>query len=211
MSELVGFAPWPKIPRLRRDIVITEKIDGTNACVVIRPVAPDEVVAGYERRVGDHALFCQSRNRLIEPGQDNAGFAAWAHGNADVLVEGLGVGRHYGEWWGQGIQRGYDLDRKAFSLFNAQRWGHGLEGQNAITADARAIGVSVVPVIASGPFDSVTIDNALNVLIEGGSIAAPGYMRPEGVVVFHTQSHSMFKVLIEGDDVPKSAALKDCA
>ena len=30
MSELT-FEPWPKIPRLKRDIIITEKIDGTNA------------------------------------------------------------------------------------------------------------------------------------------------------------------------------------
>ncbi len=28
-----AFKPWPKIPRLRRDIVITEKIDGTNAII----------------------------------------------------------------------------------------------------------------------------------------------------------------------------------
>lgn len=29
------FQPWPKIARLNRDIVITEKIDGTNAAVHI--------------------------------------------------------------------------------------------------------------------------------------------------------------------------------
>ena len=32
-------------------------------------------------------------------------------------------GRHFGEWWGSGIQRGYGLDEKTFSLFNAYRWG----------------------------------------------------------------------------------------
>ena len=35
MSEVTvpEFKPWPKIPRLRRSIVITEKIDGTNAII----------------------------------------------------------------------------------------------------------------------------------------------------------------------------------
>ena len=31
------FVPFPKMARLRRDILITEKIDGTNAQIVIVP------------------------------------------------------------------------------------------------------------------------------------------------------------------------------
>jgi len=55
------FQPWPKTPRLNRDCIVTEKIDGTNSAIVI-----DEV--------GD--VYAQSRNRLITPGDDNYGFAA---------------------------------------------------------------------------------------------------------------------------------------
>lgn len=36
MSDLI-FQPWPKTPRLFREIVVTEKIDGTNAQVFIFP------------------------------------------------------------------------------------------------------------------------------------------------------------------------------
>jgi hypothetical protein len=57
----VNFQPWPKIPRLHRSIVITEKIDGTNACVVISPDGTE--------------IAAQSRTRVITPEQDNAGFA----------------------------------------------------------------------------------------------------------------------------------------
>lgn len=31
----IEFQPWPKIARLNREITITEKIDGTNAAVII--------------------------------------------------------------------------------------------------------------------------------------------------------------------------------
>lgn len=37
------FEAFPKIPRLNRDITITEKIDGTNVAVVIEPAASSDV------------------------------------------------------------------------------------------------------------------------------------------------------------------------
>jgi hypothetical protein len=36
-----------------------------------------------------------------------------------------------------------------------------------------------------------------------GSYAAPGYMKPEGIVVYHTAAKQMFKVTIENDEQPK--------
>ena len=103
------FRPFPKIPRLSREIIITEKIDGTNASITITE---------------DGQFLTGSRNRWITPEDDNFGFSAWAHANKDVLM-GLGVGTHFGEWWGHGIQRGYGLPkgRRRFSLFNVGRWG----------------------------------------------------------------------------------------
>ncbi len=182
MSE---FESFQKIPRLRRDCVVTEKIDGTNAQILITE---------------DHQFYVGSRNRWIATpdmpfGTDPFGFAAWANANKEQLIAELGVGRHYGEWWGSGIQRGYGLQKgeKRFSLFNTSRW-----------KDAPLTLCSVVPVLYEGPFDLSWIDRCLASLKEDGSRAAPGFMRPEGIVVFHKASNSLFKQTIEKDEEPKS-------
>ena len=99
------FRKFDKIARLSREIVVTEKIDGTNGLIAIGEDG--------EFQVG-------SRNQWITPEKDNAGFARWAYEHKDELMQ-LGKGFHYGEWWGQGIQRGYGLDEKRFSLFNTSR------------------------------------------------------------------------------------------
>jgi hypothetical protein len=49
-------------------------------------------------------------------------------------------------------------------------------------------------------FDQHTI---LNKLRTEGSVAVPGFMQPEGIVVFHTASGGMYKILCEGDELPK--------
>jgi hypothetical protein len=181
----IPFEPFPKIPRLRREVVISEKIDGSNASVYI----PEDGKRAY----------AASRNRWITPEDDNYGFAKWVHANHDALLA-LGPGYHRGEWYGQGIQRGYGLSEKRFALFNASRWLGGMQ-----PACCR-----VVPVLAVGAGDGV-IEDVLTKLRRGGSVAAPGFMRPEGVVVYHTAARSLFKVLLEGDDVPKGAHAADGA
>lgn len=179
------FKPWQKIPRLNREIIITEKIDGTNAAVIITE---------------DGHIGAQSRNRIITPTKegDNFGFATWVALNAEALIEILGPGYHYGEWWGHGIQRGYGLDYKRFSLFNVSRWGHLDLGTAAVP------GLGVVPVLYKGGYGDWAIDEALSDLDRYGSRANPGFDNPEGIVVFHTAANSMFKVTIEGDEQPKS-------
>lgn len=181
------FKPWPKIPRLNRDIVITEKIDGTNACVIVT----------LDLEVG-----AQSRNRVITPESDNYGFAKWVHENQAALSVVLGPGYHYGEWWGSGIQRGYGLPKgeKRFSLFNTSRWEH------LVWADDVAPGLTVVPVLYEGMYGDWAIDEALNNLNRYGSKANPGFDRPEGLVVFHTASNQVFKVTIDNDEAPKGLA-----
>ena len=89
MNELT-FEKFPSIKRLKRDCVISEKIDGTNAQI-------------YFDDQGN--ILCGSRKRQITPEDDNAGFATWAYTHREILFGILGEGRHYGEWWGQGIQR----------------------------------------------------------------------------------------------------------
>jgi hypothetical protein len=186
MSTDIEFQPWPKIARLNRDIIVTEKIDGTNAAVLV---------------LEDGRVAAQSRKRLITPEDDNFGFARWVAENAGALSDVLGAGRHFGEWWGSGIQRGYGLTNgeKRFSLFNTVRYG---------TADLSSVdGLSTTPVLYSGAYDQFEQEWLLDELVNEGSVAAPGFMDPEGIVVFHTAAQQMFKVTIKGDEAPKSLAV----
>jgi hypothetical protein len=170
---LPDFVPFQSIPRLSRRVVITEKLDGTNGCVWISEDL-STVHAG-------------SRNRWITKQEDNYGFAKWVEEHADEL-KGLGAGFHYGEWWGQGIQRRYDLTEKRWSLFNVSRWG--------LTRPACC---HVVPALYDGDFKTDAVDNALQELSVDGSRAAPGFANPEGVVVWHENSNHLYKKTI-GDD-----------
>lgn len=176
------FAKFPKIPRLNRDIIITEKIDGTNAVIYVPDNDEDALVAG-------------SRSRWLI-GCDNFGFAAYVAANSSELRK-LGPGVHHGEWWGQGIQRNYNRGIKVFSLFNTTQWS---------APDSRPAGVEVVPVLYAGPFDEMAIHQSLDILASRGSVASPGYADPEGIVIFHTASNGMFKVTLKDDDIPKEQA-----
>ena len=61
--KIVEFKAWPKIGRYNPfNVTITEKMDGTNACIIIE----DGFIVGV-----------QSRKRLITPDDDNFGFAQW--------------------------------------------------------------------------------------------------------------------------------------
>lgn len=209
------FRAYPKTPRLFREIVITEKIDGTNAQVLVASVADmDPTLRPHTDYavVGDLAVRAGSRTRWISPGNDNYGFAGWVHTNAAELTK-LGIGRHFGEWWGKGINRHYDRHEKFFSLFNLARWRDGatrdiFEQGKVVRTEALSPRPScclVVPELYRGPFSTILVHDALQRLINGGSVAAPGFTRPEGVVVFHTAANSVFKVLIENDGSPKGA------
>ena len=175
----MDFVGFPKIARLSRDIIISEKLDGTNAQIYI---------------TDDGILYSGSRNRWITPEDDNAGFARWCKENEKELLR-LGPGRHFGEWWGQGIQRNYGLKEKRFSLFNTERWTDSPDLPSCC---------HVVPELSRGVFDTELIDLILQQLILSGSAAAPGFMNPEGIVIYHTKSNSCFKKTIGNDGVPKS-------
>lgn len=184
------FQEFQKIPRLKRDMVITEKIDGTNAVVAIGE---------------DGSFQVGSRTRWITPDADNHGFARWAYDHQSELMQ-LGPGRHFGEWWGSGIQRGYGLPKgeKRFSLFNAGRWTphHDVADGDMLHPPECC---EVVPVLYRGPFSSDAVSTVLERLQRLGSSAAPGFMNPEGIVVYHAASRSLFKVTLEKDEEPKGA------
>lgn len=215
---MIPFVEFPKMPRLNRDCVITEKIDGTNAQIyIVDKSSPDYSGAWGEQCVWqDHtqAIFAGSRNRWIFPGKqtDNAGFAAWVYENAEDLLK-LGPGRHFGEWWGNGIQRGYGLKEKRFSLFNAGRWcPNGMASINpnipgVLDRVEGLVGPScchVVPILYRGAFNTQAVQSSLDILYLVGSSAAPEYPNPEGVIVYHEAAKHGFKVTLKNDQVPKS-------
>ena len=196
---MTEFRKFPKLARYSRKVIVSEKIDGTNACIFIGE---------------DGEFLTGNRKRWITPENDNYGFSRWAHEHkADLLT--LGTGRHFGEWWGGGCQRGYDLPKgeKRFSLFNVVRWClHGQEPQPIPMADPRVFKMQdvlppcagLVPVLWRGRFDDMDLDTILADLRQTGSRAAPGYSFPEGVVIFHVAGCVGFKKTLEKDDEPKS-------
>lgn len=99
----------------------TVKLHGTNAAVVIN-------------KQGE--WWCQSRERVITPESDNAGFAAWVHGNktewdfiATTMAASLEDNKEfiqiYGEWCGGNIQKGVGLQYipKQFIVFSVRYSG----------------------------------------------------------------------------------------
>lgn len=194
---MIEFKEFPKIPRLSRDMVITEKLDGTNALIHIEPYdamigAPVGEIVETETGRYDFRVGC--RTRWINPTDDNYGFARWAYANIQELMK-LGAGRHFGEWWGQGIQRNYGLKEKRFSLFNSLKWN-----DDTIRPGC----CHVVPSLYQSTFSTHGADIILEMLKDGGSFAAPGFMKPEGICIYHTASRTYYKKTIEKDESPKS-------
>lgn len=201
MEQNYEFQEFSKMARLSRETIITEKIDGTNAQILITE---------------DGQILTGSRTRWITPNDDNFGFARWVNENKDEILK-LGPGRHFGEWWGKGIQRNYGINEKRFSLFNVSRWAlHGTEPKQISTADSRIVKyqeilppcIGLVPILYRGMFDTNKIEEVLNDLKTHGSYAVDGFMNPEGIVIFHIAGNLGFKKTIENDEVPKSLTKK---
>ena len=182
------FVEFPKISRFSREILVTEKIDGTNACIFIGE---------------DSEFLTGSRKRWITPENDNHGFSRWAHEHKEELMT-LGHGRHFGEFWGNGIGRGYGLTKgeKRFSLFNVVRWCEfGFKPQQIPCGDPRRAKmqdvlppcVGLVPVLWRGLFDDLDAMAILADLNLRGSRANRGYHRPEGIVIYHVAGNVGFK------------------
>lgn len=150
------FKKWPSIKRNNPfNVTITEKIDGTNACVVIE----DSEIVGV-----------QSRNRFITVESDNFGFAKWVEENKEELLT-LGDGYHYGEWAGPGIQKNHHcLEKKEFFLFNVFR-----------PAEAVPSCCKQVPILFQGEMDKDTVANLLSELQD----REDGYIAEGVVVYYH--------------------------
>lgn len=170
------FKPWPKTPRVSAHCIITEKIDGTNGQISI---------------CEDGRLFVGSRNRWLSgetKQSDNFGFYAWVMAN-ETEIRKLGVGRHFGEWYGAGIGMRYGWDtERFFSLFNTRR-----------PAETLPSCIGQVPVLYEGPFSKEAEDQAKqSLMVEGsrcGSLKWTG--KSEGYVVFFPKTGERFKHVFE--------------
>lgn len=173
------FETFQKISRANKSYgcVITEKVDGSNGQIVIE----DNKIVG----VG-------SRERWIAPGKstDNFGFAAWVEAHEQELIEKLGDGAHFGEWYGSGIQRKYGRSGgdKRFALFNSGRWSH---------PDVRPSCCECVPVLYAGEFSKEIVSEVMQKLANEGSKMVPGFMNPEGIVIYLPGPRTLLKETFE--------------
>ena len=180
------FAKWPSIQRLSSETCyITEKIDGTNAVIYVPEERDEPVVAGSRNR-----WLTKEDGTPPEKKDENCGFGEWVYQN-QLDLRMLGPGYHYGEWYGQSIQRGYGLKTKRFASFEYWR-------------DDLIPLVDKVPVLYAGEWDASMLDFWIDKLIKEGSVLVPGFMKPEGIVLtFKNMKSAKFKKLCENDKLHK--------
>lgn len=171
LMEREAYAPefkdFGKISRFRTsEALVTEKIDGSNAQILVPDDPTLPVLAG-------------SRNRWVWPGpkSDNFGFASFVAEHAEAFRR-LGPGRHFGEWWGAGIGRRYGQTGKLFSLFNVDRYE-----RTGGLPQGLPDNVDLVPVLYRGPMDTNKIQEVIDGLYKNGSVRVPGWDKPEGVII----------------------------
>lgn len=161
--SILQFKPFESIDQIGKVFMdITQKIHGTNAQIYI-----------YEED-GEKHLLCGSRTRWITPESDNYGFAAFVYANKQEFIEKLGLGQHFGEWAGPGINSGEGLAERTFVLFEHRKF------PPERPLPPRTV---VVPVLYKGALTIEAINVAMDDLKTNGSKLCPGFMRPEGVVV----------------------------
>jgi hypothetical protein len=116
-NGLAIFDPTKKLPVIT--FIGKVKLHGTNAAIVSN-LTSDE-------------YWCQSRERIIDPLSDNAGFATYVHANREYYIELLNTIKQsdlantelysdvaiFGEWSGSGVQKGVAIAQlpKMFVVF----------------------------------------------------------------------------------------------
>ena len=135
------FYPWPEIEsfhHIRKYIRVDptewwraqEELHGTSVVhyqAKVKLHGTNSAVQLHEK--GE--IVCQSRENIITPEKDNAGFARWAFSDKEkwyraidkAYVSGTAGVILYGEWIGPGIQRGVavsEIPNKCFAVFAAR-------------------------------------------------------------------------------------------
>lgn len=212
------FIPFNKIPRLNRECVVTEKVDGTNGVIFIKAICTN--CSGLYRLVQDNdgkvlvahdgetvtraeELSCCDKPNIpdkstwtIHAGSKNRWLTVEDdnYGFAKWIEEHteelkqLGPGKHHGEWFGTGINRRYKNTPKQFALFNTSKWNEQNPPPKCCTT---------VPVLYNGPFDTTIINN-LRLNNPESKIVKNTPM--EGIIVYHIPSGIYFKATCQKDD-----------
>ena len=81
---------------------------------------------------------------------------------------------------------------KRFSLFNTYKWSD--------AAGVRPACCSVVPVLFNGLFTTDDANEVMAILGREGSAAAPGFMQPEGIIIYHHAANLYFKKTLSKDE-----------
>lgn len=177
------FRPWRSIERYQGiHVQIAEKLHGTSAQVHVQKQLDGTLKALAGKRtsyVGTTGHF---------------GFGEFVANNGQALCDSLGEGRHYGEWVGPGVNGQYGLTEKVFVLFNHR---YHLPKKLAGKLPNR---VDVVPVLYDGPYTPTIIGETMDNLKASGSVFAPGFMKPEGVVLFFPQFNTMQKKVFKPEE-----------
>lgn len=193
----MSYPSFPSIERLENLYChITEKVDGTNGLIELYDSSIEGVLFG-------------SRNRYISANDDNMGFVSFFKNYTNQLgtltnyIEEeklIYPIRIYGEWFGKGIQRGYNLEAKFFMPFN--------EYLAIKMIDAGIPHIKMPVTLYSGKFSVEILEGCMNKLKDEGSQVVPGYNRPEGVVVYFPKHNFRLKETFEGpkwkDAIPKA-------
>lgn len=171
MSEL-NFKKFPKIARLESNVIITEKIDGTN---------------GQIYKTVDGQILIGSRSQWLTIEKDNFGFAKWVKQYEKEWLKFLQPDqRIYGEWYGHGIQRGYGLKEKRFMIFNP------------VGDLPNILNVERSTILYEGVLDYLgALLSWKSWLINFGSKHVEGYNRPEGLIVYFKDNATLFKIIID--------------
>lgn len=194
---MLSFEPFPKIGRLNAAMTVTEKIDGTNGQLQFDSLG-NMLVGSRKRQIFPEGTFFAPESNedpgALKPvkGTDNFGFAQWAYRHQYKLFDFLGEGRHYGEWAGNGIQRGYGMTEKRFFLFNAARFG---PGRQEVPQDLLNIGLDSVPVLYEGEHDQLKLDEIMYNLYTTGSYL--NEWKPEGIIVYMHGVKELYKRTFE--------------
>ena len=147
-------------------------------------VKKDQIIARIDPST--YQVRAGSRNRWLTPDADNYGFAHWVAKNEQALLQALNTtGLHYGEWWGQGIQRNYGMKEKVFSLFNPSQY---------LWLSSQDGAIRVVPTLYEGPLEGFPFDFLEETFDKFGSVAAKGFKPAEGYMVYHSAARQLFKV-----------------
>lgn len=204
MDSPIAYRPYPKTSRLFSPVVVTEKVDGTNGCIMITD-SPSSLCASFPwndspswveipgRGMEDGKVWVSagSKSRLLDPSSkgDNFGFCKWVHANAYLLFQDLGVGVHHGEWAGKGIQRGYGLENKKFFLFNTRRF----KDAEFMTPD-----LHTVPVLYEGEYyGTLPYDMEQELSLTGSRVncLSSTSIRSEGICIFWSHDNTIKKVV----------------